>query len=407
MTTTSRLPRLILLLAFAGAMSAANLYYSQPLLPIIAASLHATVDDIAYLPAVTQAGFALGIVALLPLADMLERRWLIACVLTCLSAALLLHALAPGKTIIYVASFLIGLTGVVPQLLTPFASGSVPPQMAGRAVGVVLSGILIGILVSKIAAGLVASTLGWRALYLIAAALTLGLAVTLSRVLPRSAAASGMRYLDLLRSTAALAMSEPRLRKHALFGAMTFASFMAFWSTYAIFLAQQFHYGPAIAGLFGFAGLAGSAAVSQAGAQVDKGRFSPICRLAGVLIVASFGLMLAFKTSIVALVVGIVLLDAGAGLSHAANQTSAFALRPEARGRINSVYMAAYFAGGALGTTCAATILRFAGWDGVCALGALLGAAILLGEGFSARLASKSLQGGRPLCTSVAAAEEA
>ena len=388
MTNDSRLPRLILLLAFAGAMSAANLYYSQPLLPIIAASLHVTVDDIAYLPAVTQAGFALGIVALLPLADMLERRRLIAFVLICLSAALLLHALAPSKAIIYVASFLIGLTGVVPQLLTPFASGSVPPQMAGRAVGVVLSGILFGILVSKIAAGLVASTLGWRALYMIAAGLTLGLAITLSRVLPRSAGNGEIRYLGLLRSTAMLAVSEPRLRKHALFGALTFAAFMAFWSTYAIYLAQQFHYGPAVAGLFGFAGLTGSAAVSQAGAQVDKGRFSLVCRSAGVLIVAGFLLMLCFKTSVVALVIGVVLLDAGAGLSHAANQTSAFALRPEARGRINSVYMAAYFTGGALGTTCAATILRFAGWNGVCGLGALLGASILLGEGFSAKRTS-------------------
>ncbi|WP_158812147.1 MFS transporter [Beijerinckia sp. L45] len=374
------LPRLIYLLAGAGALSAANLYYSQPLLPSIAESLHISLSEVALLPALTQIGFAIGIVALLPLADLLERRRLVAVILACLSMALFVHATAPNKPVLFAAAFMMGITGVVPQLLTPFAAIIAPRHMAGRAVGLVLSGVLIGVLVSKLVAGSVTATIGWRALYIGAAFVTLGLAAFMRFQLPLSRPDTSLRYNDLLRSTLVLAREEPDLRKHAVYGGLTFAAFMTFWSTYAIFLHESFGYGPAAAGLFGIAGLAGSAAASQAGIQVDRGRFSAVCLAAGTLIIAGFLILFLAQQSIIGLIAGVVLLDAGAGLSHAANQTSAFTLRPKARGRINSIYMAGYFLGGAAGTACAATIYAQWGWSAVCWFGVALGAAILLIE---------------------------
>ena len=183
----------------------------------------------------------------------------------------------------------------------------------------VLSGILGGVLVSKVLAGFVTQSVGWRAPYWAASAAMLGLAALLA--LAAAAQPAGQprcATANFIGSTLRLAREEPALRRHALYGGLTFASFMAFWSTYAIYLDEAFGYGPAIAGLFGLVGLAGSIAASVAGRQIDRGRFTLVCAGAAALMIAGFAVLIAGATSVAAIVVGVLLMDFGAGLSHAA-----------------------------------------------------------------------------------------
>lgn len=364
------IPSIIRLMAVAGSLGAANIHYSQPLLPSIAASLGVPIDRIGFLPATTQIGFAIGILVVLPPADMWERRGLIVGMLTLAAAALAFQAAAPTAALAFVAALLVGLFGATPQLLTPFSALIASKGREGVAVGMVLSGILGGALVSKLLAGFVTAGLGWRALYGGASAVMLILAFVFARSLPLSRPSPRPRYADLISFTLRIAAEEPALRRHALYGGLTFASFMTFWSTYAIELKQVFGYGPAVAGVFGVVGLAGSIAASVAGSQIDKGKFRFVCIVAAALMIAGFLLLIVGATSVAAIVISVLLMDFGAGLSHSANQSSAFSPRPNARGRINSVYMSGYFIGGAIGTSLATLAYGVGGWSLTCLFGA-------------------------------------
>lgn len=377
---SQRLPALVGLLAVAACLGAMNIHYAQPLLPGMAADVGASLRMIGLVPTASQLGFALGIVLILPLADMLERRALIVGSFVAVGVALALTAAAPAPWMLVGAAFLIGLAGIGPQLLTPYAALLAPKGLDGRAVGLVLSGVMFGILLSKVVAGAVAEGLGWRALYGAAAVLMAALAAVLALRLPVSRPARPESYGALMRSILGLIAEEPALRRHALYGALGFAAFMAFWTTYAIHLQQTFGYGPGIAGLFGFAGLAGTAAAALAGRQIDHGRFGPLCLAAGAIILGGYVLLASGAGQVSAILCGVILVDFGFGLIHAANQSSAFKLRPAARGRINSVYMAGVFLGGAAGTFLASALFAASGWLAVCALGAVCGGAILAME---------------------------
>jgi predicted MFS family arabinose efflux permease len=311
---------------------------------------------------------------------MLERRRLVVTMLLLISVALALQALAWNASLTFAAAFLVGLFGVTPQLMTPFAAVVAPKGREGAAVGMVLSGILGGVLISKLLAGFVTEGAGWRTLYWGASAAMLILATILAIQLPLSRPAPRPRYGEIVASSFRLAMDEPALRRHALYGGLTFASFMTFWSTYAIELKAVFGYGAAVAGLFGLVGLAGSIAASVAGRQIDQGRFGTICMAAAALMMMGFFVLFAGASSVFWIVIGVLLMDFGAGLSHSANQSSAFALRPEARGRINSVYMSGYFIGGAIGTSLATLAYSLGGWRLTCTFGAACAAVMLMYE---------------------------
>ena len=397
-TPASGVPAAVRWLAASAGLAAANIHYSQPLLPGMAESLGVPVDRIGFIPATTQIGFAVGILAVLPLADLLERRRLIVVMLTLSAVALALQAAAPTAGLSFLAALLVGLFGVTPQLMTPFAAVLARKGSEGAAVGRVLSGILGGVLVSKLVAGVVSQGVGWRSIYGAASAAMLLLALLVSRLLPTSRPAKPPRYAELLRSTYVLAAQEPQLRRHALYGGLTFASFMTFWSTYAIDLNQTFGYGPGVAGLFGLAGMAGAFAASVAGRQIDQGRFRFVCSGAAALMIAGFLVLGVGGRSVALMIVGVLLMDFGAGLSHSANQSSAFALRPEARGRVNSVYMSGYFLGGAIGTTLATLVYAAGGWPATCAFGAACAGVMLAAERtapLEARGAVETVQGRR------------
>jgi predicted MFS family arabinose efflux permease len=373
------LPNVVRIMAAAAGVAAANLYYAQPLLPQIGAEF-GIASVVGFLPAVTMLGFAVSILCVLPLGDILERRSLVVTMLTLVSAALALLALAPTPGILFAAALLLGLVGITPQLLAPFSTLFASKGMEGAAVGLVLSGVLSGILLSRIVAGLIAELAGWRGVFAVACVMALCLAAVLLKVLPKSRAENSLGYFGLIASSVRILREEPRLRRHALYGAATFAAFMAFWSTYALHLHEQFGFGTATAGLFGLAGLAGIAAAPIAGRLVDRGRFRAACVGGAALLCAGFLVAVALDWSVPGLLLGVLLIDAGAGICHAANQSSALRLRPEALSRVNSVYIASYFAGGSVGTLLAGASYGHFGWMGSCAVGIAAGLIILTGE---------------------------
>jgi predicted MFS family arabinose efflux permease len=374
------LPAAVFVMAIAGGLAAANAHYSQPLLPVIATSLSVSATGIGWLPAVTQLGLVAGLLTILPLSDMLERRRMVILMFALLAVAALANGLAPGFATLLPAAFALGIGCVVAQFMTPFAALLAPAGREGEASSLVLSGVLGGVLLSRLGAGAIETVAGWRTVYLGSAVVMAATAVLLARLLPKSVPAEPVRYGALLRSSLAIARSNPRLRRHALNGALGFAAVMAFWATYAHHLAVQWHMGAGIAGLFGLVGVAGALAAARAGRFVDRGGFRSACLASAALMVAGCAAVWIGTTSLVALLFGVLLIDAAAGLGHAANQSSAFRLDPRIRGRINSVYMTAYFLGGSAGTLAGTALYAAAGWPGVAGFGLAAGAAIGIAE---------------------------
>lgn len=381
-TRTTALSRpLLLLMAFACGMNVANIYYCQPLLAQMGHSLTASVRQIGSIPLLTQLGCACGMLLFVPMGDITERRALILKLLAGTTLALLLTAFTPHLFLLAGASFLIGLTSVVSHLLLPFAAQLAVPEQRGQAVGTVLSGLLIGILLARTVSGGVGVLLGWRAMYEIAAGVTVLLAALLRLQLPQSVPTSGLRYDRMLLSLFDLIRSQPVLRQASLLGALTFGAFSAFWSTLVFLLeGAPFHFHPAstAAGLFGLVGVVGAAAAPLAGRLAD--RYGPHMTLGAALLatVLSWGIFWAFGGSLWGLILGVILLDFGVQSAHVSNQTRIYALIPEARSRLNTIYMVSYFAGGSLGSFSGSLGWSLAQWPGVCLAGLALASIALL-----------------------------
>jgi predicted MFS family arabinose efflux permease len=259
----------------------------------------------------------------------------------------------------------------VPQILVPFAANVAAPGQRGHAVGIVMSGLLFGILLSRTLSGFLGAAIGWRAMYLVAAALMVVLGIALRVELPSSPAHEKMRYGTLLRSLTALVREEPLLRLHAALGALTFASFSAFWATIALHLAGlPAHYGPRTAGAYGAVGVVGALVAPLVGKRAEARGDRRINTVAIGTMVVGFAALWLFGASLLGLALGCILLDFGAQANHISNQTRIFSLREGARSRLNTVYMVTYFAGGALGAYAGALAFSAAGWPGVCAVGA-------------------------------------
>jgi predicted MFS family arabinose efflux permease len=359
-------------MAAACGISVANIYYNQPLLASIGATFAGTTfaKEAAYLPMFTQLGAGLGMFLFVPLGDIFERRRLIVLVSISTACATTLAALAPSLSLLAAASVMVGLTSIVPHLILPFAAQVSAPEERGRVVGTVLGGLLIGILLARTASGFIGATFGWRAVYWMAAALMIALALTLSKQLPRSEPAVAMPYPQLLRSIAALVREQPLLRQASLIGGTLFGAFSAFWATLIFRLAASpFHYGARMAGLFGLIGVVGALIAPAAGKVTDrKGPRYTIGIGIGITI-AAYLCFWSLGTTFIGLILGVILLDLGVQAAHVANQTRIYSLIPEARSRLNTVYMVSYFAGGAVGSALGAYGWSIARWTGVCVAG--------------------------------------
>jgi predicted MFS family arabinose efflux permease len=358
-------------MAVACGLAVANIYYAQPLLADMGSYFGVPDRRIGLVSMLSQVGYATGMLLFLPLGDRLERRSFILAMLGTVTVALLGVAAAPNFTWLAAASLAVGVSTITPQLLVPFAAHLAEPAERGRVVGTVMSGLLIGILAARTVSGVVGSTLGWRSMYVIAAAVMVALAVSLKELLPRSQPEGlGVSYLGLLRSIGGLLRDEPVLRQSCPFGAMSFGAFSAFWTTLAFHLVgPPFGYGSGVVGLFGLVGIVGALAAPLAGRFAD--RRSPRWTIGAGLacIVLSYAVLYEFGGTVYGMLVGVILLDLGAQSAHVSNQSRIYAIRPEARSRMNTAYMVAYFIGGALGSYGGAWGWGRAGWGGVCLVG--------------------------------------
>jgi predicted MFS family arabinose efflux permease len=382
---------LVLLLALTCGAAVASLYYAQPLLHTIARAFSVSNSSAGLLVTVTQAGYVLGLALLVPVGDLLERRRLIVATLVVTAAALVLAAAAPSFTLFVVALAVVGVTAVVAQIVVPMSSSLAAEHERGSVVGTVMSGLLIGILVARTFSGIVAQLLGWRAVFVMAAAAMLLLSAILRCVLPKVPATERLSYPALLRSVRELVKQEPLLRQRMVLGATAFGCFSVLWTSLAFLLSgAPYHYGNAVIGLFGLAGLAGAVAAPVAGRLADRGRGRLATTSSILVLLASWALLAFGKTSVVALIVGIAVLDLGVQATHISNQSAVYSLHGQARSRLTTAYMVAYFLGGVVLSALTSALYSTGGWGAVCALG---GATAALG--LIAWLASEKAMTGR------------
>ncbi|WJR79801.1 MFS transporter [Bradyrhizobium sp. NP1] len=377
-TTATQLTRAqTFAMAVCAGIAVANIYYNQPLLGLIEAS-YPNSSAIGLIPTATQFGYAVGLLLLVPLGDLVERRRVITVQFIVLAVALAFAAVAPSTSALIVASLLLGVSATVAQQIVPFAATLADNRTRGAAVGTVVSGILGGILLSRTIAGFVGSHFGWREMFWLGAPLALGAAALVRLTLPRHHATQEIGYAAALRSLVHLVIEEPALRLAAATQAMLFASFIAFWTVLSLHLQEpEFGLGPEIAGLFGVIGASGILAAPLAGRLADKRGPHLVVAIAAAITLSSW-IVFAGWNALAGLTVGVVLLDVGVNAALVSNQHLIFALRPEARSRLNTVFMTAMFMGGSLGSLGGSWAYAHLSWLGVCAYGAALATAGLL-----------------------------
>jgi len=361
--------RLVLVLAVAAGLAVANNYYAQPLLATIARHFNNRAAGL--LVTLSQIGYALGLLLVVPLGDLFERRRLITSLLGISVLALIVAALSPGLGVLAGASLFIGLTSVIAQVVVPLAASLADERERGRVVGTVMGGLLIGILLARTVAGFIGDLFGWRAVYLLAAMLMVALIVILRRELPEYREHQVSSYPQLLRSVWRLVCEERVLRYRSLYGACVFAAFSAFWTTAAFLLSgQPYKYSDRIIGLFGLFGVGGATAAFVAGRLADRGWARPQTAAFLLCTLLSWLPLRLGALHLFPLVLGIILLDLGAHATQITNQSEIYRLSPNARSRVTTAYMTAYFIGGSGGSLVGALMYASFGWSGVCWAGA-------------------------------------
>jgi len=367
---------LILTMAVVCGIAVANNYYNQPMLGIMKREFPDSIW-VGFVPTATQVGYAVGLFALVPLGDLMDRRKLIVGQLLLLGAASLAASLAPTALTLVIASLFVGVFSTAAQQIVPFAAALATPENRGATIGTVMAGLLGGILLSRVLAGFVATYAGWREMFALGLPMALGAAVAMAATLPRDHPHSEMAYGAAIKSLLHLWNAEPVLRRASLMQAAMFASFSAFWTILAYHLEEPpFHLGAGAAGLFGIAGIAGVLAAPFAGRLADRRGSELVLSLSAALMLASW-FVFGFWGSLIGLIVGVIALDLAAQSAIISNQHLIYALRPEARNRLNTVFMTAMFIGGATGSIGAMFAWEHGGWNAVCGFGALLALAAL------------------------------
>jgi predicted MFS family arabinose efflux permease len=364
-------PRSLLpFLAVASGASVATLYYNQPLLLEISRTFHTPPARGGAIAVATQLGYAAGILLFVPLGDVVERRGLMLRLFSAVSLSLVAAGLAPSFWVLVAVSVAIGMTAGVTHIIVPLAPELAPPGKGGRAIGTVMTGLLFGVLLGRTASGAVAALLGWRGVFLAAAASTAAFVPLLAWRMPALPPARPLPYRDALGSLWTLARQQPVLREASAVGFLVFASFIAFWTNLAFFLGSP-HYrlGPAAAGSFGLLGAAGALIAAPVGRLADRYRPRATLTLGLLLLGGGWVLLWIFGYHVAGLIAGVMVLDIGMQAMQISNQTRIFALSRGARSRINTVYMILFFLGGAVGSALSSMAWSRWGWNGVCGWG--------------------------------------
>ncbi|HAU2986491.1 TPA: MFS transporter [Salmonella enterica subsp. diarizonae] len=363
-------PALIVLMSVATGLAVASNYYAQPLLDTIAHHFSLSASSAGFIVTAAQLGYAAGLLFLVPLGDMFERRMLIVSMTLLAAGGMLITASSQSLSMMILGTALTGLFSVVAQILVPLAATLATPDTRGKVVGTIMSGLLLGILLARTVAGLLANLGGWRTVFWVASALMALMAVALWRGLPKLKSDTHLNYPQLLGSVFSLFIHDKLLRTRALLGCLTFANFSILWTSMTFLLAAPpFSYSEGMIGLFGLAGAAGALGARPAGGFADKGKSHLTTTVGLLLLLLSWLAIWLGHTSVLALIIGILILDLTVQGVHITNQTVIYRLHPDARNRLTAGYMTSYFIGGAAGSLISASAWQHAGWAGVCLAG--------------------------------------
>lgn len=363
----------ILIMALCTGLIVANIYYSQPLLVLMSNEFGVSESNAGQVTFFTQVGYALGLLFCVPLGDKLERKSQIVVMTLAAVVALIAAAQSVNITMLKVTGLLIGFTSVVPQLILPLAANLSDPASRGKVIGTIMSGLLVGILLSRTLSGVVGHHFGWRAMFRIAAGISALLAVIMITTFPSSKPNFNGTYGDLMKSLLTLIKEQPMLREASAINACCFAMFGMFWTTVVFLLSDvPFKYTSEQIGLMGLAAAAGALGAPLVGRIADKKNPRIAIGYGIIFLFLGYFLFYAFQTNIVGIIVGIIAIDLGLQGIHVSNQTRIYTLLPEARNRLNTVFMTTSFIGTSLGSGIGLWVWSVAQWNGVCIAGTAL-----------------------------------
>lgn len=377
---TSMSRNVSLLFAVACGMSVANIYFAQPLLDQLSSEFNIDYSIIGIVITITQIFYGLGLLLLVPLGDFLNQRLLIIGQMLLSIIVLVIVGTASNSTILFAGMALVGLLAVVTQTLVAFAASMAAPAERGRVVGIVTSGIVVGILLARSFAGILTDVAGWRSVYLVSAALMLFMVCMFFKVLPNiEREVKSLSYPQLLRTVFILFKQERILRIRSVLALLIFADFSILWTSLVLPLSTPpLSLSHSAIGALGLVGVAGALSAARAGKLADKGYGQRTTGIALTLLLISWLFISYTEQSLLALVIGIVLLDLAVQAIHVTNQTMILPLRPEARSRLTAAYMVFYSIGSACGSIASTQMYAHYGWIGVCLLGVSVSALALL-----------------------------
>jgi predicted MFS family arabinose efflux permease len=353
-------------MAAACGTSAANIYYNSPLLESFSRYFHCTESQAGLIAMASQVGYGIGLLLFVPLGDLLERRQVVLTLTYLCMILLAATAFSPNLATLIILQGLVGITAMSAQLLIPLAVDLTPEHRRGHTVGTLLAGLLCGLLMARVVGGIVGDKFGgWQAVFVMGTGLMLLTGISLQIALPHRPPSLSMSYGRLMGSLVHLVRDHPVLRRTSAISGLSFAAFMIFWTALSFLMREVFHRGATEAGLFGVVGLAGALAAPIAGKLSDRRGPRFTITVAMLSTIASF-LLMAGWVRIAGLVVGVLLMDLGVQSVQVAAQSRVMALVPEARSRVNTVYMVARFIGGALGSAIGATAYARGGWTATC-----------------------------------------
>ncbi len=372
-------------MSISAGLVVANLYYNQPLLHEISLAFGVTESAVSNVALATQLGYALGLLFVIPLGDKVTNHKILQYDFLLMVASLVAAALSDSLWGLVFSSFLIGFSSAIPQLFVPMAAQLSEEKGRGRAIGIVMSGLLIGILGSRVISGYVGEAFGWRVMYYAAAILMVILFVLLRIKLPTIKPHFPGSYGSLLKSILYYFKAEPSLRLASLRGALAFAGLSAFWTTLVFLMEDNFGYGSTVTGLFGLLGIVGALGATVFGKLNDRLNKNRLISLASLLLIATWTLFFFSENWLSGIIIGVVLIDLALQALHITNQNIIFSKNPEGRNRVNTVYMVSFFIGGSLGTTLGAVAWQYWEWKGVSGLGLILSGVLLVSHLFFSR----------------------
>ncbi|MGF7232863.1 MFS transporter [Arachidicoccus sp.] len=351
----------------------ANLYYCQPLLGAISRAFHVKEESASIINICSQLGYGIGLFFLVPLGDKIKRRKLLIWMHFLAALALLGTALSQNITVLYFFSTCVGIASTACQVFIPLAADLAVEEERGKVLGTVMGGLLTGILLSRTLSGFAAAYWGWQSIYYIGAGFMVIMTVMIWKIIPEEQPKFKGSYGKLMKSLWELFKAQPVIRESAWIGAWLFGAISAFWATMAFLLEKPpFHYSLSLIGLFGIIGAGGALISPFVGKVTDrKGPFIPM-RWGIILMIIGWIVLLKADWTVVLVVIGIIMIDMGMQSTHVPNLARNYALLPEARTRLNTLYMTAFFIGGTLGSTIGSIAWNLGGWMCVCISGVIM-----------------------------------